>query len=297
MPMIAVTGATGNVGHTLVTLLRERGFAVRAIGRNPDRLAELTALGAEPMVGSLDEPRFTSAAFRGADAAFVMHPPDYTHPDPRTRGAQIVEALGAGLQVARVKFAVSLSSIGADQAEGNGPIGILHRLEQRLGQVPGLNAVHLRPGYFFENFLMSIGLIHQMGTNGGAWNPDLPVAMIGSRDVAAVAADLLLGKPPAGQVARELHGPREYSHREASAILGAAIGKPDLSYAQFSSEDTRQALIGMGISAVVAGSILEMIHGFGSGHLRPRQARTAKTTTPTTLEAFARTVFAPAYRV
>jgi len=295
--MIAVTGATGNVGHALVTLLRERGIAVRAIGRNPDRLAELTALGAEPLAGSLDEPRFTSAAFRGAAAAFVIHPADYTHPDPRARGAQIVEAIGVGLQVARVKFAVSLSSIGADQAEGNGPIGILHRLEQRLGQVPGLSAVHLRPGYFFENFLMSIGLIHQTGTNGGVWNPDLPIPMIASRDVALVAADLLSGKPPAGQSVRELHGPREYSHREASAILGAAIGRPDLGYAQFSPEDTRQALIGMGISGAVADGFMEMAHGFGSGHLRPRQARTARTTTPTTLEEFASTVFAPAYRV
>jgi uncharacterized protein YbjT (DUF2867 family) len=297
MPLIAVTGATGNVGHALATLLRERGMAVRAIGRNPDRLAELAALGAESMVGSLDEPRFASAAFRGADAAFVMHPLDYTHPDPRTRGAQIVEAIGVGLQVARVKFAVSLSSIGADQAEGNGPIGILHRLEGRISQVPGLAAVHLRPGFFFENFLMSIGLIHQMGTNGGAWNPELPVAMIASRDVAVVAADLLSGKPPAGQSVRELHGPREYSHREASAILGAAIGKPDLGYAQFSPEDTRQALVGMGISGIAADSILEMIHGFCSGHLGSRQPRSARSTTPTTLEEFARTVFAPAFRV
>jgi uncharacterized protein YbjT (DUF2867 family) len=295
--MIAVTGATGNIGHALVTLLRERGIAVRAIGRNPDRLAELTSLGAEPVVGSLDEPRFASAAFRGADAAFVMHPPDYTHPDPTARGAQIVEAIGVGLQVARVRFCVSLSSVGADQAEDNGPIGILHRLEQRLAQVPGLSAVHLRPGYFFENFLMSIGLIHQLGTNGGAWNPDLPTPMIATRDIAMVAASLLSGKPPAGRSVRELHGPRDYSHREASAILGAAIGKPDLGYAQFSSEDSRQALIGMGISAAAADSILEMIHGFERGHIRPRQPRTAKTTTPTTLEEFARTVFAPAYRV
>ncbi|MDH4130311.1 MAG: hypothetical protein OEV95_00730, partial [Gemmatimonadota bacterium] len=193
--------------------------------------------------------------------------------------------------------AVSLSSIGADEAEGNGPIGILHRLEQRLGQVPGLAAVHLRPGYFFENFLLSIGLIHQTGANGGAWNPDLPIPMIASRDVAAVAAALLSGKAPSGQRVRELHGPRDYSHREASAILGAAIEKPDLGYTQFSPEDARQGLIGMGISAVVADSFLEMIHGFGSGRLRPRQPRTGDTTTPTTLEEFARNVFAPAFHV
>jgi uncharacterized protein YbjT (DUF2867 family) len=121
--------------------------------------------------------------------------------------------------------------------------------------------------------------------------------MIATRDVAAVAADLLSRTPPKGQSVRELHGPREYSFQEASAILGAAIGKPDLGYVQFSPEQSRQAMIGMGISGAAADSILEMIHGFCSGHLGSRQARSARSTTPTTLEEFARTVFAPAFRV
>ncbi|MGH8592768.1 MAG: hypothetical protein ACREX9_20820 [Gammaproteobacteria bacterium] len=39
---------------------------------------------------------------------------------------------------------------------------------------------------------------------------------------------------------RELYGPRDYTHREATSILGAAIGKPDLVYVEFSYEDFRK---------------------------------------------------------
>lgn len=295
MSRIAVTGATGHVGQPLVALLRQRGHEVRAIGRSGDRLAGLAHLGAEPVVGSLEEPRFAASAFRGCDAAFVMLPPDYTHPDPVTRAAQIVESLGVGLQVARVRFAVSLSSLGAEQASGNGPIASLHLLEQRLGQVPGLRAVHLRATYFFENFLMSIGLIRQMGTNGGVWDPDFRLPMIAASDVALAAAGLLGGKPPRATSVRELHGPRDYSHREASAILGAAIGRPELGYARFSPEETRQAMVGMGISPASAHAIVEMFEAFMEGRLRALEPRTPATTTSTTLEAFARETFAPAF--
>ena len=297
MTRIAVTGATGQIGHALVAILRQQGHEVRAIGRSAERLAGVAALGAVPAVGSLDDPRFAAAAFRGADAVFAMHPPDYTHPDPDGRADRIIEAIGVGLQVARVRFAVSLSSIGAEQAAGNGPIAILHRLEQRLEQVPALSLVHLRPTWFFENFLMAIGLIHQTGANGGPWDPDVPVPMIATRDIAAVAAGLLTGPPPKETLVRELHGPRDHTLREATAILGAAIGKPDLAYVRVGDEEAKNGLTAIGLSPASASAIVEMIRGFSERRIGPLAPRSAATTTPTGLEEFARTVFAPAFRV
>jgi uncharacterized protein YbjT (DUF2867 family) len=168
-------------------------------------------------------------------------------------------------------------------------------MEQRFEQYPGLNLVHLRAGYFMENLLASIGLIRGAGLNGGMLPPDLPITMIATRDVAAVAARLLTRPAFTDRTARELQGPREYTMREATAILGAAIGRPDLPYVQFGEPDTRQALAGAGFSPPMVDLYIEMLHGMGSGVVRARQPRSADTTTPTTLEAFAARVFAPAF--
>ncbi len=48
--MYAVMGATCNTGNIVARTLLAEGQKVRAIGRNPDRLASLSAAGAEPLV-------------------------------------------------------------------------------------------------------------------------------------------------------------------------------------------------------------------------------------------------------
>jgi uncharacterized protein YbjT (DUF2867 family) len=119
--------------------------------------------------------------------------------------------------------------------------------------------------------------------------------MVATRDVAAAAADLLAAPAFAGHATRDVFGPRDYTHREATAILGAAIGKPALVYVEFSYEDFRKAIVGMGFSESVAGVFVEMYEAFNSGRIQATVKRTAESTTPTTLERFAREVFAPAF--
>jgi uncharacterized protein YbjT (DUF2867 family) len=292
---ITVLGATGKVGHVLVERLLAGGAAVRAIGRSADRLAPLAARGAEPHVGLAEDPRFLAEAFRRADAAFVLLPPDIGHPDPAARARALADAASAALQVARVPRAVTLSSIGADHSEGNGPIAGLHYLERRVNAIPGIHTLHLRAGYFYENLLAGIGLIRSAGINGGGLAPDVPVVMIASRDIGEVAASLLTNPTFTGQRSRELRGPRSYTSREATAILGAAIQRPDLAYVQFPEADVRAALLSAGFSPALADQYLEMIRGLNSGSIRALEPRSPANTTPTTLEEFAGSVFAPAF--
>lgn len=295
MTIVAVVGASGNVGHPLALELRRRGVAVRALGRSADRLRSLAAAGADLQLGDASDPKFLVQAFRGADAVFAMLPPDLGHPDPLARSRALADALAAAVQVARVRHVVSLSSIGADQPAGNGPIAGLHYLERRLDQVPGLHTTHLRAGYFMENFLGSIGLIRQAGINGSAFRPDLPLPIVATVDVAAAAAELLADPSWRGQRTRELQGPRAYTMAEATRLLGAAIGRPDLGYVAFPPAEVQGALLGAGMSGAMAGLVVEMMEAFNRGHIAPREARGPATTTPTTLEAFAAATFAPAF--
>ena len=295
-PTITVVGGGGNVGGHLTRLLLRQGLIVRAIGRTAERLQPVVDLGAEAWLGSVEDPRFLAQAFAGAAAGFVMIPPSYANPDPPAYQRRAAEAMATGLHAAAVRHAVSVSSIGADQTEGTGTIAGLHRLEERLNQVPGLSLVHLRPGYFMENLLVGVLLIRNSGINGGAFKADLPLDMIATRDVAAVAASLLTDRSFTGRTIREMHGPRPLTFREATTILGSAIGRPDLPYVEFSYPDTRGALLATGSSPVMADLFIEMIDAFNRGAIRPREPRSPANTTATTLEEFARTVFAPAYQ-
>lgn len=292
---VAVTGATGHIGRPLAEQLLRRGLRVRAIGRSPHKLAPLVDLGAELQVGDLDDSAFLARAFRGAHVAFVMTPPHVTAPDHRTAQRRTVKSLLSALQDARVERVVLLSSIGAGLSSGTGPILALHELEEALQQMPGVATVALRPTFFMENLLGSIPLIRSAGINGSPARPDMSLPMVATRDITVAAADFL-GQPDfTGYSVHDLLGPRDYTQQEATAILGAAIGKPGLPYVQFKNEDFKQGLVGAGLSESAADSYVEMYDSMNRGAIQETVKRTPSNTTPTTLETFAREVFAPAF--
>ena len=78
---------------------------------------------------------------------------------------------------------------------------------------------------FFENFYNSLALIKHEGINGDSVAPDVAVPMVATRDIADAAARALKGRDWNGVVVRELLGPRDLSHVEATRIIGERIGK------------------------------------------------------------------------
>jgi uncharacterized protein YbjT (DUF2867 family) len=189
-----------------------------------------------------------------------------------------------------------LSSVGAHLSEGTGPILGLHDLEAKFDTLRDAAVVHLRPAYFMENHLWSIPVIRGQGVNGSPVLPDAPIPMVATKDIADAATRLLLGGTFTGHSVRYLLGPRDLTMSEATRILGKAIGNPGLKYVQFPEEEARKAMIGMGMSRSVVEALLEMERGFNTGRIHPTQERNAENTTPTTLEEFAITVFASAYK-
>jgi uncharacterized protein YbjT (DUF2867 family) len=292
---VAVVGATGKVGHELATQLLARGVSVRALGRSAEKLAALAARGAEAVSPDVHDVKALAEAFRGAHALFAMIPPNYGHAEPREDQRQVADAIAAGLQVARVKCVVTLSSLGADQPAGTGPIVGLRAMEERFDQVPGLNVVHLRSAYHYENFLASIPLIKSAGVDGGIIRPEVPIAMVATRDIAMAAAELLSTLAFTGRRVVELPGPRDYTMAETSRIIGAAIGRPDLRYVQFSEDDTRHRLLAAGCSSASAEMLIEMFKALDQGLVRALEPRSASSMTWTSFEDFARSVFLPAF--
>jgi uncharacterized protein YbjT (DUF2867 family) len=292
--MYAVVGATGNTGGAVAEALLSAGKDVTVIGRGQTRLQPLVGKGAQAFVGSAADAQAMALAFSGAVGVYCMIPPRLDVPDFRQYQREIGESLAAAIHEAGVTYVVNLSSIGAQHTEGTGAIAGLREQEERLNALEGVNVLHLRPGWYMENFLATVDMIRSMNMMGMPVRGDVPIAMIATRDVGAYAAERLLKLDFAGKSTRELLGPRDSTLEVAARTLGNAIGSADLRYVQTSFEDAEKALAGMGTSKGSASVILEMYRAFNDGLIVPIEERSPENTTPTTMEEFAR-VFAQVY--
>ncbi|MFZ0292963.1 MAG: NmrA family NAD(P)-binding protein, partial [Candidatus Sulfotelmatobacter sp.] len=266
--MYAILGASGNTGHVVAKTLLERGQKVRAIGRNATHLQPLAAQGAEVFIADVTDASALTKAFQDADTAFVMIPPNPASNDALAYENRVGDAIATAVRSTRVKNIVSLSSIGADKPTGTGPVVGLYNLEQKLNRVDTINVLHLRAGSFMENTLAQAGAIRMMGSAVGPIRPDLKLPMIASLDIGVFAANALSQLEFHGKQTQELHGQRDLDYNEAATIIGKAIGKPKLAYAQAPDDQLRAAMVQMGMSGNFAGLMLEMAAALNSGYMR-----------------------------
>jgi uncharacterized protein YbjT (DUF2867 family) len=290
MKNYVITGATGNIGKVIVKQLLEARQNVTAIARHEEKLNELTALGATAMPGNITDREFLTKAFAGADAVFCLLMPDMFAKDVRKEQDSIAENYFESIKANKVKNVVLLSSIGAHMRNGAGIVDGLGYMEELLLQLHDTNVLNLRPTYFMENTFGLIGTIKQMGIAGTPIEGDLKFPIVATRDIGAVAAKRLLDLNFKGNTIEYVLGAKDYSYREISGIVGAAIGKPDLQYVQFSYEDAAKGMVAAGFCGEDAARLMtELAKGMNEKRLLDAHTRTPDNTTPTTYEEFAQT--------
>ena len=293
--MYVILGASGNTGHVVAKTLLGRGKKVRVVGRSTAHLQPLIAQGAEAFIADVSDAAALTKAFGQADSAYVLIPPNSTSNDYRAYQDRVSDAIATAARKAGVKDIVSLSSFGAEQPSGTGPVVGLHNLEQQLNQLPA-NVLHLRAGYFMENTLPQAAAIQMTGSAMGPVRADVKLPFIATQDIGAAAADALTELKFIGKQTQELHGQRDLDYNEVARIIGAAIGKPGLGYVLGSGAQFRGALVQMGLSDNVAGLILEMAGALNSGLMHMLEPRNPRNTTPTPYEAYVAQRFVPAYQ-
>jgi len=281
--MYVLLGAHGNITSRAARLLLQQRQPVRVIGRNPASLAPLQQLGAQLAIGDAQDAAFLTRAFAAASAVYAMIPPDYGAADMRRSQALFGTAIAGALARSGVPRVVNLSSIGAELPAGTGPIVGLHEQEQRLDALPGLDLLHLRPGYFMENHLHAAAAVAALGVYPSLERPDVAVPMVAAADIAAVVARELV--EPRARGVLHLHAPRRYSFEQAAAILGSAIGRPALRYVQAQPDQGLAALLQLGFSPDAAARMAEMARWLSAG--TPATLPGPVELTPTTLEDFA----------
>lgn len=259
--MFVVMGATGQVGGAVIETLKQRKAAVRAIARDPARAA---SLGVETVRGDASDAASLAAAFKGAQAAFVMLVPPPQAADVLAESRAISRAVAAAVRDAKVPHLVALSSVGAQLASGNGVVQALHEFEAALaGAAPSI--VFLRPGYFMENWANVLPAA-QAGVLPSAHTPlDAKGEIVSALDVGRTAAELL-SEPKPGTRIVSLRGPAEYSAVDAAAIVSKLLGKP-VSAVPMSREESIAGLLAAGLGADYAEKLADLDDAANAGRM------------------------------
>jgi len=262
---ITITGSLGNISKPLSESLIRAGHRVTIISNSADKKAAIEALGATAAIGSVEDISFLTSAFRGADGVYTMVPPNFGAAHWRQYIAGIGSNYAAAIRSAGVTRVVNLSSIGAHLPGGTGPIAGLHDVEQILNSLEGVSVKHLRPAFFYINFLSNIDMIKHMNILGSNYGEDRTLVMVHPDTIAGAAAEEIQSPFKGGSNRYIANDVRKAG--EIAAVLGAAIGKPGLKWVEFSDE---QALAGMqqgGLSEEVAKNYVEMGTAIQSGKL------------------------------
>jgi NAD(P)H dehydrogenase (quinone) len=223
--MFVITGATGQVGSHIAKYLLEKKQPVRIIVRNPDKAKQLAELGATVHLGDIDNPSDIQAGFAGADVVFLLDPPAYHEPNVEEITRQRLDTLKAAIVQKGVKRVVALTSGGVHQRDID--IGNLRYAQIWEDRLKDLNVPvsSLRPAWFMENWLPAIGMAQQNGQFPSLLrNLDRPIPQIAARDIAKIAAEVMLSTWKGFQVL-ELEGPQRYSANDVANTLSKHLGK------------------------------------------------------------------------
>lgn len=290
---IAVTTPTGHVGSAVTEFLLDFGgdITVKLLGRRPDKLQGYVDRGAEVAVGAQDDVDYLVNATRGVDALFWATPPGYGSDDVRAFQNRLGKAAATAIGANKIPRVVNLSSVGAQNDTGVGPINGLHDVEVLLNNA-ATNITHLRPGFFFENLLWQVDSIRKWGRISLPLSGTRNYPMIATRDIGRVAATRLASSDWTGHSVRELHGPADLTFKDVAQTLWDVLGRK-IVYIKCDPQEMRDYMLSAGMSENAADLMLEMYNAVETGKLPTVQPRSDDTTTSTTLAEFAREVILP----
>lgn len=172
----------------------------------------------------------------------------------------------------------------------------LHNLEQRINNIPEINALYVRAGYFMENLLSQIPNILNSGETKGLFDKNLKFPMICTKDIGNFIGEAMLKFNYKGKNIKELHGSVDLNMNEATGIIKDSINMPNLKYREITEEEDRETMCNNGFSEHIIDVIIETTKALNNQHINMVEQRTQENTTPTTYKNFIEDVFIPLYK-
>ena len=228
---ILVTGATGNIGGSLVRQLSADGHATRAFVRDPAKASDLAKAGAGLAVGTFEERETLDAAVAGVDTMVLITAAN-------ENAAEQASAAVAAAKAGGVRKLIRLSAI---KASPDGPTDNTRQHGRTEAEIKasGLTYSFLRPHIFMQNLFMAA---ESIGKDGAMyWGMgDGKMGMIDTRDVADCLAVCATTDKYDNQ-AFELTGPESISYGDVANVLSEALGRT-VNYVQVQPSDVRDSI-------------------------------------------------------
>jgi uncharacterized protein YbjT (DUF2867 family) len=260
---IIITGSLGNVAKPLAQQLIAEGHDITVISSNESKKNDIETLGAKAAIGSITDLDFLMKTFDGADAAFLMTPPNMGFENVVENTINAGKNYTEAIKQTGVKKVVMLSSIGVESPIENGPIKGLHFIEKFYNELENTSVTFLRAGYFYINFLNDIPLIKNAGIMGGNYPETVQIPLVHPKDIAKGAAEELVKNSEGKNVRYIISDVRPAS--DLAKVFGSAIGKPELPWAEFKDEESLNGMLQAGLPQEIAELYTEMGLGLRKG--------------------------------
>ena len=225
---VLVTGATGRTGRIVVDELLRAGVPVRAMSRRPDRAALPSSV--DVVYGDLTIPSSLDAALRGIGTVFLVWTVALA------TAADVIARIASPTsgQARRVVYLSAPHQTAHPFFQQPNPMRERHAEVERLLAASGMPTATLRPGMFASNALHWWAPQIRRGDVVRWPYADVETAPIDERDIAAVAARLLLDDRHA-RADYVVTGPESMSHAAQVQAIGEAIGRT-IRYEELSPE-------------------------------------------------------------
>lgn len=276
--MNIILGATGQVGSNLISELRNNGFPVRAVVRNPDKLFDKTI---ETQTADLFNLEQLTEAFKDGTAVFVLTPENPTSNDIIGDTKRIVENYKKAIQATGIKKVVALSCVGSHIDGNTGNILMSRILEQGLDSLD-IEKVFIRPSYYFSNWLGYLETVEQYSVLPTFFPEDLKIEMQSPVDLAKFIAKVMADT--SSEKVYELTGQQKYSSLDVANTFSKLLNKK-VSVQSISQDKWKEMLMSLSFTENTAANLSDMTQAVIDNKTVPERPNdTIKL--PTTLEKY-----------
>ena len=251
--MILITGASGNVGKTVLQAVAKSGAQHRAMYRSAAEAAKASA-GTETVVADFAKPETLGAALKNVDSVYLVCSPI---PELVQLESNMIDACaGAG-----VKHVVQNSALGAGDYDQSFPSW--HRKVEEKLKGTRLSWTILRPNSFHQNVVAFFA--PTIRTQGVFYNSmrDAKNSFLDVQDIAAVAAKSLAAGEHAGKI-YELNGPEAINYTELAKKISKVAGR-EVKYVDLPMDAQKKAMLDQGMPEWLTTALLDLQQYYVNG--------------------------------
>jgi uncharacterized protein YbjT (DUF2867 family) len=291
--MIVVTAPTGLIGRQVLENVLDGGERVRVIVRDPSRLPARARGRVEIVHGSHGNADVVDQAFAGADAASWLVPPDPHADSVEAAYVDFTRPACDAFKRHEVRRVVGISALGRGTAvAGHAGLATASLAMDDLIASSGVSYRALTMPSFMDNLLRQAESIKNRGVFVTPISPDRKLPSCATRDIAAVAARLLLDDCWSGPGHVAVLGPEDLSFNDMARIMSRVLGKA-VPYQQIPAQALKDRLTGSGMSDAMAQGTVDMMVAKDQG-LDNAEPRTPESTTPTSFRQWCQEILKPA---